>query len=87
MSQRLLERIFWDITDPEIGHHFFFSRPDATGVLGPSSLQKVCAAIRQLAYGTTSDHVEEYTGVADSSSGNMDRNIWEHGKNEISRRK
>ena len=68
MSQRLFERIFWDITDPEIGHHFFFSRPDATGVLGPSSLQKVCAAIRQLAYGTASDHVEEYTGVADSTA-------------------
>lgn len=30
-----------------------------------SSLQKVCAAIRQLAYGTAFDHVEEYRGVAD----------------------
>ena len=65
MSPRLFERIFWDITDPEIGHRFFWSRPDALGVFGASSLQKVCAAIRQLAYGTASDHVEEYTGVAD----------------------
>ena len=65
MSPRLFERIFWDITDPEIGCEFFYHRSDALGVFGSSSLQKVCAAIRQLAYGTASDHVEEYTGVAD----------------------
>ena len=65
MSPRIFERIFWDITDPEIGSHFFQHNSDACGVKGPSNLQKVCAAIRQLAYGTASDHVEEYTGVAD----------------------
>ena len=68
MSPRLFERIFWDITDPEIGHSFFLYRTDAMGVFGPCSLQKVCAAIRQLAYGTASDHVEEYTGVADGTT-------------------
>ena len=68
MSPRLFERIFFDITDTEIGSRFFQTTPDAMGVFGPSSLQKVCAAIRQLAYGTASDHVEEYTGVADSTA-------------------
>ena len=38
MSPRLFERIFWDITDPEIGSLFFQRRPDAMGVFGPSSL-------------------------------------------------
>ena len=68
MSPRLFERIFWDITDLEIGSRFFKRRPDAMGVFGLSSLQKVCAAIRQLAYGTASDHVEEYIGVADATA-------------------
>ena len=65
MSPRLFERIFWDITDPEIGARFFRTTLDTMGVLGPSSLQKVCAVIRQLAHGTASDHMEVYTGVAD----------------------
>lgn len=68
MSPRLFERMFFDITDLEIGSCFFQTAPDALGVFGSSNLQKVCAAISQMAYGTASDHVEEYTGVADGTA-------------------
>ena len=56
------------ISGSERGDEFFGPRCDAVGNHGPTTLQKLVAAIRQLAYGTASDHVEEYTGVADGTA-------------------
>ncbi|XP_021851028.2 uncharacterized protein [Spinacia oleracea] len=41
-------------------------RPDATGRLGASSLQKCTAAMRLLAYGTDADSVEDYLRISAS---------------------
>ena len=64
MSPHLFQRIHDDVTNREIGCRFFQSAPDASGRVGASNLQKIVAAIRQLAYGSCCDHVEEYTEVA-----------------------
>ena len=63
MSPKVFSRIHDDITDPEIGSRFFQFALDASGRAGASNMQKIVAAICQLAYGTCSDHVHEYTGV------------------------
>ncbi|KAM0050466.1 putative harbinger transposase-derived protein [Helianthus debilis subsp. tardiflorus] len=57
MSHRLFTRIADDLAgqDP-----FFTQRPDARGYEGFSTLQKCIAAIRQLAYGTVADALDEY---------------------------
>ena len=68
MSSNQFQRIHDDITDPEIGSGFFQRAPDASGRIGASNMQKLVAAIRQLAYGTCSDHVHEYTGVAQKTA-------------------
>ncbi|XP_048630901.1 uncharacterized protein LOC125604744 [Brassica napus] len=47
---------------------FFQQRPDATGRLGHSPLQKCTAAIRLLAYGTGADTVDEYLRLAETSA-------------------
>ena len=39
---------------------YFKQRPDATGRMGKSSLQKMTAAIRMLAYGASADSLDEY---------------------------
>lgn len=57
-----------EIQDPERGDDFFRTGEDAVGKHGPTPLQKLVAAVRQLAYGTASDHVEEYTGVAEGTA-------------------
>ena len=68
MSSNQFQTIHDDITDPEIGCRFFQFAPDASGRKGASNMQKIVAAIRQLAYGTCSDHVHEYTGVAEKTA-------------------
>ena len=68
MSPKFFQRIHDDITDPEIGCRFFQFAPDAAGREGASNMQKLVAAIRQLAYGACSDHVHEYTGVAEKTA-------------------
>uniref|UniRef100_A0A0D3CX87 TF-B3 domain-containing protein n=1 Tax=Brassica oleracea var. oleracea TaxID=109376 RepID=A0A0D3CX87_BRAOL len=47
---------------------FFQQRPDATGRLGHSPLQKYTAATRLLAYGTGADTVDEYLRLAETSA-------------------
>ena len=64
MSSDQFQTIHDDITDPEIGDSFFQFAPDASRRKGASNIQKIVAAVRQLAYGASSDHVHEYTGVA-----------------------
>lgn len=65
MSRRQFELLYDDIRDPVIGHPFFQQKADCCGKKGASDMQKFVSVIRQLAYGTCSDHVHEYTGVAD----------------------
>ncbi|XP_022000209.1 uncharacterized protein LOC110897784 [Helianthus annuus] len=57
MSRRLFTRIADDLAgvDP-----FFTQRPDAWNYEGFTMLQKCTAAIRQLAYGTVADALDEY---------------------------
>jgi hypothetical protein len=45
-----------------LGNHdaYFLMRPDATGRMGLSPLQKCTAAIRILAYGSLADSVDDY---------------------------
>ncbi|XP_022024868.1 putative nuclease HARBI1 [Helianthus annuus] len=57
MNRRLFTRIANDLAglDP-----FFTQRPDARNYEGFTTLQKCVAAIRQLAYGTVADALDEY---------------------------
>ncbi|XP_076893106.1 uncharacterized protein LOC143545032 [Bidens hawaiensis] len=57
MSRQLFLRIVGDL---ESVYAFFQQRADARGKPGYSTMQKCTAAIRQLAYGTASDAMEEY---------------------------
>ena len=68
MSSKRFCKLHAEISHPERGDDFFQTGCDAMGKHGPTTLQKLVAAIRQLAYGTASDHVEEYTGVADGTA-------------------
>ncbi|XP_048493287.1 uncharacterized protein LOC125493807 [Beta vulgaris subsp. vulgaris] len=47
---------------------FFTQKPDATGRIGATALQKCIAAIRILAYGSSSDAVDEYLKIASSTA-------------------
>ncbi|XP_062535428.1 uncharacterized protein LOC134204668, partial [Armigeres subalbatus] len=47
---------------------YFVQKPDATGKMGLSCLQKCTAAIRQLAYGSPSDAIDEYVRMAESTA-------------------
>ncbi|XP_056843104.1 uncharacterized protein LOC108832436 [Raphanus sativus] len=47
---------------------FFQHKPDATGRLGLSPLQKCTAAIRMLAYGSAADAVDEYLRLGESTT-------------------
>ncbi|XP_021742721.1 uncharacterized protein LOC110708802 [Chenopodium quinoa] len=57
MQKHVFIRIVDTLTEAD---DFFKQRPDATGRLGASPLQKCTAAIRMLAYDTSADHVDEY---------------------------
>jgi hypothetical protein len=48
--------------------NYFCERKDATGKPGAFPIQKVVSALRQLCYGLSSDGVEEYTGLSESTS-------------------
>ncbi|XP_022041915.1 uncharacterized protein LOC110944565 [Helianthus annuus] len=64
MSRRLFTRIADDLAglDP-----FFTQRPDARNYEGFTTLQKCIAAIRQLAYGTVADALDESSVPSDRS--------------------
>jgi hypothetical protein len=47
---------------------FFTIRCDATGLAGLSPLQKVCAALRILAYGLPTDAVDEYIQIGQTTA-------------------
>ena len=66
---RMNRDLFLRLVDAvKIKDDFFIQKKDATGRLQLSSLQKVTAAIRQLAYGISSDAVDEYIRIADSTA-------------------
>jgi hypothetical protein len=47
---------------------YFCQQPDAVRTLGLSAIQKVTAAIRQLAYGSPADAVDEYVRIRESTA-------------------
>jgi hypothetical protein len=65
MSRSLFLRIksTLEATEP-----YFVQRKNAAGRLGLSSLQKMTAAIRMLAYGTTADVCDEYVSIGESTT-------------------
>uniref|UniRef100_A0A2N9F6S0 DDE Tnp4 domain-containing protein n=1 Tax=Fagus sylvatica TaxID=28930 RepID=A0A2N9F6S0_FAGSY len=63
------ERLFRDYfaLDPVFPPHLF-RRRNAVGVLGLSSLQKMTAALRMLAYGVAADSTDEYVRIGESTA-------------------
>ncbi|GKA37902.1 hypothetical protein Tco_0724467 [Tanacetum coccineum] len=49
---------------------FFVVRPDATGLMGFSVIMKCTSAIRQLAYGTSPDALDEYLQMGEHCARN-----------------
>jgi hypothetical protein len=48
--------------------NYFLQKPDAIGVLGLSSLQKLIAALRMLALGICADAMDEYCRIRESTA-------------------
>ncbi|CAL5413495.1 unnamed protein product [Camellia sinensis] len=47
---------------------YFVQKEDAVGILGLSSLQKMTAAMRMLAYGVAADSVDDYVRIGESTA-------------------
>ena len=47
---------------------YFVQRRNCAGTLGLSSLQKMTAAFRMLAYGVAADYVDEYVRIGESTA-------------------
>ncbi|XP_062021009.1 uncharacterized protein LOC133737487 [Rosa rugosa] len=66
---RMKQALFLRIHDAVVAHdNYFVQRRNATGRLGLSSLQKVTAAFRMLAYGVPADYVDEYVQIGESTA-------------------
>src|ERR1044071_2069111 len=65
MSRNLFLRITNDL---ENKFDYFKQRPDARGQMGFTAMQKVTAALRSLAYGMTSDIMDEYLRMAERTA-------------------
>ena len=65
MSRPLFLRI---VNEVEQYDPYFIQRTDVVGVLSLSSLQKITAAYRILAYGTPTDSVDEYIRIGESTT-------------------
>jgi hypothetical protein len=65
MSRPLFLRILQGLQQQD---SYFTQRVDATGMPGLGPLQKVCAAMRVLAYGLPSDAVDEYIQIGESTA-------------------
>ena len=65
MNKDLFMRIVHDLSE---NVPFFQHRQDATGRFGLSPLQKCTAAIRQLAYGSAADTVDEHLRLGESTT-------------------
>lgn len=64
MGRPLFLRILEKVSEAD---DYFQQRPDATGLLGLSSLQKVTAALRVMAYGSSADSLDENLRMAEST--------------------
>ena len=65
MSRPLFLRILREV---ELYEPYFVQRRDNAGRLGLSSIQKVTAALRMLAYGVTGDFMDEYIRIGESTA-------------------
>jgi hypothetical protein len=65
MSRPLFLRILQGLQQHD---SYFTQQVDATGMPGLGPLQKVCAAMRVLAYGLHSDAVDEYIQIGESTA-------------------
>jgi hypothetical protein len=65
---RMPRSVFGEVFVVVSQDRYFRERKDATGKAGAFPLQKVVSALRQLCYGLSSDGVEEYTGLSESTS-------------------
>ncbi|XP_065879456.1 uncharacterized protein [Euphorbia lathyris] len=65
MSRTLFQRIIDAVTAHNV---YFQQRTDAVGRVGLSSIQKVIAAMRILAYGIPADAADEYCKIAESAA-------------------
>jgi ethanolamine ammonia-lyase large subunit len=64
MQIGLFRRIVQDLQNH---NEYFLQKRDAAGKLGFSSIQKVTAAMRMMAYGCSADSIDEYTQMGKSS--------------------
>jgi hypothetical protein len=66
---RMSRRLFLKVVEAICAFDsYFVQKPDATGTLGLSSIQKCIAAIRMIGYGVPSDATDEYTRAAKSTA-------------------
>ncbi|XP_058818910.1 uncharacterized protein LOC131693340 [Topomyia yanbarensis] len=65
---RMHRRLFLKIKTKIETNEYFIQKPDATGKLGLTCIQKCTAAIRQLAYGSPSDAMDEYVRIGESTA-------------------
>lgn len=70
MSRNLFLRIQSTI---EAHDNYFIQKRDACGVLGLSSLQKITAAMRMLAYGASANLVDDYVRIGESTAESLKR--------------
>ncbi|CAL2256928.1 unnamed protein product [Prunus armeniaca] len=54
--------------DPPVFPDHLFRRRNADGLLGLSSLQKITATLRMLAYGNAADNLDEYVSIGESTT-------------------
>ena len=65
MSRHLFLRIVQDVKNHD---EYFKQRSNSIGKLGISGIQKYIAAVKQLAYGFTSDTCDEYVRLAETTA-------------------
>lgn len=66
---RMNQSLFLRIHDEVLAHEqYFVQKRNSAGVLGLSSLQKITAAFRLLAYGVAADSIDEYLRIGESTA-------------------
>ncbi|KAL8483204.1 hypothetical protein ACS0TY_026036 [Phlomoides rotata] len=73
MSRMLFVRIAEAVTEHD---RYFVQRRNAAGTLGLSTLQKVTAALRILAYGCPVDAIDEYIRIGESTTLECVKRFW-----------
>ncbi|XP_076924851.1 uncharacterized protein LOC143587440 [Bidens hawaiensis] len=66
---RMRRPLFLRILNEVVTHEpYFVQRRDNVGRLGLSSMQKITAALRMMAYGVTADFMDEYISIGESTA-------------------